>query len=125
MALSDTGGAHVPEHLLAPLVQALVTGLDAMQRRDGGPGRSTRELALWVSSLRGSGNGRPLATIERVDDMIGTREAARIAGCSQRNITGLIRSGRLDGRQVGRTWLVHRSQVAEYSAGRGQDADRN
>lgn len=57
-------------------------------------------------------NDTPPAT----DGDIGTAEAARILGCTERYVRMIAAD--LDGIRVGRTWVFNRSTVTEYAQAR-------
>jgi hypothetical protein len=118
----ETGGAHVPDRLLAQLAQAVIAGLGVLERQNGGPSRSARELALWVADLHRSSGVHPPATVKPADERIGTAEAARILRCSQHHVWILTRRRTLDAQRVGRVLVLRRRQVIEL-AERNGDAD--
>jgi excisionase family DNA binding protein len=47
-------------------------------------------------------------------DMIGTAEAAALAGVSEKWIRRLVESGKLAGRRVGRSWIVSAAAAARF-----------
>ncbi len=67
--------------------------------------RSLRELTEVIRELiellKGGGGG----------PLMGTKEAARMLGCSDERIRGMIASGELKGVRDGRCWRVPRVQV--------------
>jgi excisionase family DNA binding protein len=52
------------------------------------------------------------------------REAAKIAGTSKEYITRLLRKGRINGKQVGREWIVDPVSLQGYIATRGTNMGR-
>ncbi|HEY1321012.1 MAG TPA: helix-turn-helix domain-containing protein [Streptosporangiaceae bacterium] len=118
---TETGGAHVPDHLVPRLAQALIAGLGVLEQRDGGLSRSDRELALWVADLRRSDDGHSPARVEPDDERIGTAEAAELLGCSQHKVTVLVRKRWLDAQRVGRVWVLKRRQVVGLAERSGDD----
>ena len=60
------------------------------------------------------GTARPMsAELTAVSpDELGTTDVATRLGCTERNVIKLLATGRLDGRMVGRSWLVDSGSVA-------------
>lgn len=48
------------------------------------------------------------------DEILSTREAADILNLGQAAISRLLRIGKLEGRRIGREWIVYRSSVEAY-----------
>jgi excisionase family DNA binding protein len=48
-------------------------------------------------------------------DYITTSEAAEIIGCVDSRVRQLLRAGTLDGKRLGRDWLVSRNSAEGYS----------
>ena len=48
------------------------------------------------------------------DEIVGTAEAARIMGCSQRRVQQHIAAGDLDAERIGRTYLIKRREVEQW-----------
>ncbi|MGH3222612.1 MAG: helix-turn-helix domain-containing protein [Streptosporangiaceae bacterium] len=113
----ETGGAHVPDRLVAQLVQCVVAGLGVMERRNGGLPRSARELAAWVADQQRSSGVHPDATVEphERDQGIGTAEAATILRCTQHHVWVLTRRRFLDAKKIGGVLVLRRRQVIELA----------
>lgn len=83
---------------------------DVLQRMD-------MRLAIELELL-GSATGTSLTpgSSELKSESIGSVEAARILGCSQRRVRYIAKD--LDGKLVGKSWTFDRSVVTDYSASR-------
>jgi len=115
----ETGGAHVPDRLAAPLVQAVTVGLAVMEQRNGGRSLSGAELAAWCALVARSPAGPSPVTVASADPQrIGSAEAARLIGCSRRHVARLVRQRWLDAERVGPVLVLRRRQVLEYAEGR-------
>ena len=70
------------------------------------------DTALAASRRRNhtSENSCTRTQLER-DQYVGTAEAARLLGCSQRRVQQRARSGGLTAELVGRTYLIHRRDL--------------
>ncbi len=57
-----------------------------------------------------------LKNIDSNREYIPTPEASRRSGLSMSHLTRLLKSGALDGFQIGRDWLVYVDSLDEYAA---------
>ena len=55
-----------------------------------------------------------LELLAKAPSLIGTREAAEIAGCTQDHIALMLRRGKLQGKKPARDWLVEKASLYEY-----------
>jgi len=77
--------------------------------------------ARWVERLTASASGSPevpqepeLSYCEATDE-IGTTEAAKVLGITDRGVRDAIKAGRLEGRRCGHAWRVTELAVMEYA----------
>jgi excisionase family DNA binding protein len=50
-----------------------------------------------------------------MEDFISTKEAAKLADLSKEHIGWLLRHGKIEGRKIGRDWVVSRASVEAYA----------
>lgn len=59
-----------------------------------------------------------------IPDFLSVKDAAERLGVSQQRVRSMLRSGQLDGRQIGKQWLISPSSVEVYaSSNRGEPED--
>jgi excisionase family DNA binding protein len=89
----------------------LRAGFDALDRVGQGWMRSQRSISVASQA------SRPVTEIDRgsvVDMEIDTKKASELLRQTTSRTRQLLRSGELQGRKVGRRWLVKRSAVIAY-----------
>jgi len=118
-------GVYVPRRLCAYLEAYLRPGLAGARRDDHRLPHDFVDLLLELraaaeehaASVRGSGEVRSgeVVTSSPLADEMTTHEAAEVLGITARGVRFAIEADKLEGRKVGRVWLVDRLSVMEHA----------
>ena len=115
----------MPDPLEWAVVRLAELGADEYRRRNGCRVHPAilDELARRREALRGV----PPPLLRSVDDvpaeLIGTAEAARLLGTSERTVRNMIRDGRLWSTRVGKLWRLDADEVHRLAAVSGSVAE--
>jgi hypothetical protein len=128
LQLIDHRGTHAIMWLTAVQVEAVLYALrDLVSRRVLGGQPIRQEIQdLYEQLLAGSTHGTkndPLCEELAPDDLIDTKEAATILGCSTRWVRRIHAD--LDGQSCGGRWVFRRQAVVEYAELKGVDGEGN
>lgn len=115
----------------APAALARVAGTDAGRQLEQALAELREAAAQWEERVTGgpvSAVGSPETGLEEtgaqspVVDYMGTGEASSVLGVTPRRISQLAQAGVLEGRKVGRTWMLRRPSVLDYRDAKGDAA---
>lgn len=97
------------------LAHAVMTAHQFMRSHGAGMNSSVLVLAANIATTSGNPDNPNDDTEQYVEhEQIDTPEAARILGCSARNVRYLAGAGRLPGHQVAGRWHFHREDVLVF-----------
>jgi len=86
----------------------VVTTVTALERAS----RTYAARRVLATSVNGSAGPDLAEVTARSPDALTTADVADRLGCGERNVVRLIAAGELNGRRVGRAWLVDAGSVA-------------
>jgi excisionase family DNA binding protein len=116
------GSVIVPPRLAGAVYRILVRDLAQHIRADGGgPTVAVRQLVYALARAEQLhtedrfANEPPPAASSTVETS--TAEAAALLGCSAKHVRQLCRAGRIQGRRLGRAWLIDTASLDAYRYG--------